>query len=110
MTGEKGYGRGVETVANLHSAAAQGNACAHEVEYHAYVLHKTDFVDSVRKTKKYRVTVKYSVWTEIEVEATSGINAMAQIEKYGPKEAAQNSTYKVLGERDKDTVIAATLI
>lgn len=57
---------------------------------------------------KYRVTIKRSVWTDIEVEAQSGVAARALVEKYGPTEAAND--FKVLDERARDTVLATVEI
>lgn len=53
---------------------------------------------------RYKVTVKRSVWTDIEVDAGSGVAAMAQVQKYGCTEAA--SDYKVIDERTRDSVVA----
>lgn len=58
--------------------------------------------------RKYRVTIKRVIWTDVEVEAVSGVAAVVQVETYGPTQAA--SDYKVLNERTRDTVISTTEI
>lgn len=58
--------------------------------------------------RKYRVKIRYTIHTEVEVEAFNKEAAIVQVELYGPRQAA--SDYKVLNEIVDDRVVSATLV
>lgn len=60
------------------------------------------------QARKYRVKIRYMIHTEIEVEALNKESAIVQVERYGPREAAND--YKVLDEVVDDRVVSATLV